>query len=314
MFSVIIPAYNAENFVATAIQSVLRQTNPNFEIIVVDDGSADYTKNAVLQISDARINYIYQENSGVSVARNTGIKNASGEYICFLDADDEWLPEHLETVNTLVEKYPDASVYATGYQIRLTTGKLIPRTEQLLSSVAEESFSSVNGFEQIFRYGYLMHTNSVCFKKEAVQKAGYFEPGIRNGEDDDMWYRLLAYYNVAFSKKMTTIYNRANSGATAKTNLAQDWVFLKRVDTIIASPEVTDERKESLRRLLELKKLTQIRQELLAGKKRGAVGKLLSLNHSILPRKKYVETWAALAIPHKLLKRKVENRDRGYYR
>ena len=314
MFSVIIPAYNAEKFVATAIQSVLRQTNPNFEIILVDDGSADNTSGAVRQIPDARITYIYQDNAGVSAARNTGIRAASGEYICFLDADDEWLPNHLEVLDDLIRSYRECSVYFTGHQIRLTTGKLVPRTQQLLRNVAEETFSSEDGYGLIFRYGYLMNTNSICFKKEAVEKVGYFEPGIRNGEDDDMWYRLLAYYPVAVSKQMTTIYNRENSGATAKTNLASDWIFLKRVDAIMAAPEVTPERKASLNRLLEQKKLTGIRQAILAGQKKGAAKKLLKLDRSILPRKKYMETWIALVVPHKLLQKKIAVRDKGFYR
>ncbi len=313
MFSVIIPAYNAEKYVATAIKSVLRQTNPDFEIIVVDDGSADNSKCVVQQVSDARITYIYQENAGVSVARNTGIQNASGDYICFLDADDEWLPNHLETLTDLIRSYAECSVYFTGYQIRLTTGKLVPRTQQLLKSVSEETFSNENGYDLICRYGYLMNTNSVCFKKEAVEKVGYFEPGVRNGEDDDMWYRLLAYYPVAVSKQMTTIYNRENSGATAKTNLAADWIFLKRVDAILASEEVTLDRKASLKRLLEQKKLTGIRQAILSGQKKGAARKLLALDRSILPRKKYFETWIALAVPHKLLKKKVTIRDKGFF-
>ncbi len=313
MFSVIIPAYNAEKFIATAIQSVLQQTNPNFEIIVVDDGSADNTNLVVDQIADARIKYIHQENSGVSVARNTGIQNASGAYICFLDADDEWDPDHLHVLDHLIQCYSKCTVYCTGHRIRLTTGKLIPRTEQLLKAVRKENFSSENGYDLICRYGYLIHTNSVCFRKEAIHKVGYFEPGIKNGEDDDMWYRLLAYYSVAVSKKMTTTYNRANSSATAKTNIATDWIFLKRVDAIMASPDVTPERKLSLAKLLEQKKLTDIRQDILAGYKKGTVQKLLKLNWSILPRKKHLETWVALLIPHQLLQKRIHIRDRGFF-
>ncbi len=314
MFSVIIPAYNAEKFIAAAIQSVLQQTNPNFEIMIVDDGSADNTKEVVSQISDARIHYIYQDNAGVSVARNTGIRNASGDYICFLDADDAWLPDHLEEMDYLIRTYPECAVCITGYQIRLTTGKLVPRTEQLLKTVEQESFSSANGYALLYRYGYLMHTNSVCIRKDVFGKAGYFEPGVKNGEDDDLWYRLLAYYSVAVSKKMTTIYSRENCGATAKTNLASDWIFLKRVDGILASGEVTPERKASLRKLMEQKKLTRIRQDILAGKKKGAVPALLKLDRTLVPAKKYWGTWIALPVPHKLMQKMISARDKGYYR
>ena len=96
MFSVIIPAYNAEAFIRNSICSVLAQTVEDFEIVVVDDGSIDHTAAKIKSIDDFRIRYIYQENAGVSAARNTGIQNARGEYICFLDADDLWKQNHLE--------------------------------------------------------------------------------------------------------------------------------------------------------------------------------------------------------------------------
>ena len=91
MVSVIIPTYNRAAYIVEALESVFAQTYGDCEIIVVDDGSTDDTK-AVLQSHMARIRYIYQENAGVSVARNTGISAATGEWIAFLDSDDQWRP------------------------------------------------------------------------------------------------------------------------------------------------------------------------------------------------------------------------------
>lgn len=96
VFSVIIPAYNREKTIRRTIESVLRQTFQMFEIIVVDDGSADSTKSVVESIQDDRLRYIYQDNQGAQVARNRGIIEADGEWIAFLDSDDEWVPEKLE--------------------------------------------------------------------------------------------------------------------------------------------------------------------------------------------------------------------------
>lgn len=313
MFSVIIPAYNAERFLHIAIESVLRQTNPDFEIIVVDDGSHDNTRTVVSQFQDNRLKYIYQDNAGVSAARNTGIKKASGSHICFLDADDEWLPSHLETLAELIETYPACKVFITGYQYRLTTGEVVPHTARLLKSVFQSTFQSDNGYDLLWKYGYIMHTNSVCCVKAAFDDVGYFAVGVKNGEDDDMWYRLLAYYSIAVSKKMTTIYNRENSRATAVTNLVQDWVFLKRVDEIMGSSRVSEEKKVSLRKLLERKKLSRIRKEILKGSKASAFKKLIQLDASILFGKKYLQTWAALLVPAKVLDKISSTKEKGYF-
>lgn len=104
MISIIIPAYNAEKYILETINSVINQTFKDWELIIIDDGSTDKTANIVKEFceNDKRINYYYQKNSGVSVARNFGMSKAKGEYIAFLDADDIWLPEFLKyTVNFL---------------------------------------------------------------------------------------------------------------------------------------------------------------------------------------------------------------------
>jgi len=95
IFSVVIPSYNRADIIEKCIDSVLSQTEQSFEIVVVDDGSKDNTQQVVEAINDKRIRYIYQENGGGSKARNTGIDNARGQYVAFLDSDDVFLPHHL---------------------------------------------------------------------------------------------------------------------------------------------------------------------------------------------------------------------------
>ena len=89
MFSVIIPAYNAEHFIDASVISVLSQSCDDYELIIVDDGSQDGTREKIFAYSDSRIKYIYQDNGGVSSARNRGILESNGEFVCFLDSDDE---------------------------------------------------------------------------------------------------------------------------------------------------------------------------------------------------------------------------------
>ena len=111
--SVIIPAYNAEKFIGEAIESVLNQTYKNIEIIVVDDGSKDNTYHIVKQNFGNQVKLIRKKNGGVSSARNMGVKNAEGEFIAYLDADDYWLPQKLEIQLRCFEKFPECGLCYT---------------------------------------------------------------------------------------------------------------------------------------------------------------------------------------------------------
>ncbi|MCD8295943.1 MAG: glycosyltransferase [Prevotella sp.] len=117
LFSVVIPLYNMADTIKRTINSALNQTCQDFEIIVVDDGSKDNSASIAQEIDDNRITVIRQPNGGVSVARNNGMEHANGQFITFLDADDEYMPEHLETLKRLIDTYPDYNVYATSYKL-----------------------------------------------------------------------------------------------------------------------------------------------------------------------------------------------------
>jgi teichuronic acid biosynthesis glycosyltransferase TuaG len=102
-FSVVIPTFNRENQIKIAIESVLAQTFENFEILIIDNGSSDNTKNVVESYSNNKINYIYQNGSGSPASpRNTGLKNSSAPWVCFLDSDDYWLPNKLNVLNEAI--------------------------------------------------------------------------------------------------------------------------------------------------------------------------------------------------------------------
>lgn len=309
MFSVIIPAYNAALYIKKSINSVLNQTFSDFEILIVDDGSTDDTKEIVKTIEDDRIHYIYQINGGVSSARNTGIYNAKGEYICFLDADDFWRPNHLEVVFNLINKYPDISVFLTGHEILLHDGSSIIKT----CPGIESDLQICNMYEHIFKYGYFIHTNSVSCKRECFDVVGLFEIGVKNGEDDDMWYRLFAYYSVVASSMVTTTYIRENSRATATRIFVDNWVFLDRVNSIMTSSEIPNEKKIYLKRLLEQRKLSYVRYCILNGDKKSAWVHVKKIDKGLLKKRKYFETLIALIIPSSLLNYFISKRDKQYY-
>jgi len=197
-FSIVIPLYNKEKFIGQAIESVLGQTISNFELIIVDDGSTDESVNIVKRYTDIRIRLIEKKNEGVSVARNVGIKNAIAEYIAFLDADDEWLPDFLETIKNLINKYPEAGGYATSRYQEIENSILEKIT---YITFKENQTNSI--IENLFRfivYDKLPITSSsVCIKKNVFETIGMFPIGVKRGEDLDMWIRLFLKYPIAFS-------------------------------------------------------------------------------------------------------------------
>ncbi len=314
MFSVIMPAYNSEKFIMKSIKSVLAQTYTDFELIVIDDGSTDGTKAQIEQFDDDRIRYIYQENAGVSAARNKGILESKGQYVCFLDSDDEWKPNHLELLCTLVEKYNHCGLYVTGYDIRLCNGEVIHKSQQILHSISEEDFESDNGYDLINRCGYFLNTNTVCCRSDVFDKVGLFAVGVKNSEDDDMWYRIFAFFNLAVSKAVTTIYDRANCGATRQRGEVFEAPFLKRVDGLLSSAEVPKQRKISLTVWRERNKLSTARKYILAGNKREAVRIMKTVDYKKVKKKKLIETLVALILPQSLVRRVIDKRDMAYYR
>ena len=138
--SVVIPLYNKAAEIGRAVRSVLAQTLPPREVIVVDDGSTDGGADVVERMASSVVRLVRQENRGVSAARNRGIAMASGRYVALLDGDDRWLPQYLEQVWRLIARYPDCGAYGTGFMVdtggRLTVGDT-PRAEGIVDLICE---------------------------------------------------------------------------------------------------------------------------------------------------------------------------------
>ena len=205
MISVIIPLYNKEAGIATALRSVLAQTYKDFEIVVVDDGSTDGSVAVVETFNAPRIRLIRQQNAGVSAARNRGIAEAKGEYIAFLDADDEWMPGFLEEIQVLQEAYPTCKAQATNY-IFNSNGKKSPTILRRIPFKGKRGVLS-NYFEVASCSHPPVWTSAVCVERKLLQEIGGFPVGIKSGEDLLTWARIAVRTQWAYSLKALAQYN-----------------------------------------------------------------------------------------------------------
>ncbi|MDO4949031.1 MAG: glycosyltransferase [Bacteroidales bacterium] len=205
MISVVIPLYNKERQIARTLQSVLRQTYQDFEIIVVDDGSTDASAAEVDGFDDPRIRLVNQKNAGVSAARNRGIEEARGRHIAFLDADDEWDERCLETFDYLIRKYPDCNARGTNYYL-CHDGK---KEHTILRKMpfAGDIGVLTNYFEIAACSHPPINASSICVDKALMQEIGGFPLGIRSGEDLLTWARIAVRTNFAYSLEPHAFYN-----------------------------------------------------------------------------------------------------------
>jgi cellulose synthase/poly-beta-1,6-N-acetylglucosamine synthase-like glycosyltransferase len=202
--AVVIPLYNKAESVRRAIGSVLGQSLPPTEIIVVDDGSTDGSAEIVRQIDEARIRLICQPNGGVSAARNRGIAAARSRWIALLDADDEWMPGHLATMHNLRERYPSCRVLASGYVLR--GGGRPDRSILLRGGVPEQAGVLFDYFDAASRSDPPLCSSAVVVAREALRAVGGFPVGVGQGEDLLTWARLAARYSIAYSREPTAAF------------------------------------------------------------------------------------------------------------
>lgn len=205
MITIIIPLYNKEASIATALRGVLAQSYQDFEVVVVDDGSTDGGAAVVEQFDDPRIRLIRQANGGVSAARNRGIAEARGEHVAFLDADDEWMPTFLEEIAALIAAYPECKARATNYIFK-SNGVQSPT---LLRKIpfTEERGVLTNYFEVASCSHPPMWTSAVCIDRDLLQEIGGFPVGIKSGEDLLVWARTAVRTQWAYSMKPLAQYN-----------------------------------------------------------------------------------------------------------
>lgn len=213
-FSIVIPLYNKSHYIENTLKSVLSQTFTDYEIIVVNDGSTDSSATKVMAFNDSRIQLYNQKNQGASIARNLGIEKAQSDYIAFLDADDLWMDNHLETLNTLIQNYPDVGIFASRYKLVLNNGKnYTPK----FKGIPEDFEGIVPDYFESSLTNPISTSSSIVVPKYIFKKIGYFKPAISSGQDVDMWIRIASKYPVAISNKITASYLHYIENSLSKT-------------------------------------------------------------------------------------------------
>ena len=214
-FSIIIPLYNKEDFIADTIKSVLNQTFTDFEIIVVNDGSTDNSLKELQSIKDHRIITIQQKNQGVSIARNNGIKNAKGNYITLLDADDEWKPNHLELFYKTIKQFPNGALFCNAYDIKSSDNYIIKATYNIEQVDHPHIIKDYFKASLIDAIGW---TSAICFNKKDFYDVGEFVPEFTSGQDLDLLIRFALRKTIVFNPTVTCCYNKTVKNSLSKKN------------------------------------------------------------------------------------------------
>jgi GT2 family glycosyltransferase len=233
LVSVVIPTYNREQILGRAIDSALAQTYTHVQVVVADDGSSDHTR-TVAKSYGARVTYVYQTNAGVSAARNLGLRHARGEFIAFLDSDDEWRPWKIDAEVAALRRHPQAGIVWTDMESVDDIGRLIHARHLRVMYGAYAKVDIEKTLRQVDTLGALMtpgipedlvatavregdlygaillgnllHTSTVLFRRAWFEKTGGFDESSKTGEDYEFYIRLCSAGPVLFIDAPSTIY------------------------------------------------------------------------------------------------------------
>jgi glycosyltransferase involved in cell wall biosynthesis len=192
LISVLMPVYKGERFVARAIESVLAQSYSDVELIIVNDGSPDNSATVIQPyLTDSRVKYIEQINTGVAGARNAALRHAKGTYVGLCDQDDEWLPHKAEKQVAYLEAHPEAGLVHGDVDYINESGQLLPHEQYFPAAVFGQCFVRMY-------MGNPVMAVAAMFRRSAVDAVGGFDPTIKYADDYDLWLRIAAQHAVGY--------------------------------------------------------------------------------------------------------------------
>lgn len=272
-YSVIVPLYNKAAYIEKTVKSILAQTEQDFEIIVVDDGSTDDSALIVEKIQNEKIRLLKQKNQGVSAARNYGIQNAQGEYIAFLDADDFWMTNFLEVANGLIQTYPCAGMVCPSYQVTYENRIVHPKWRGVVDT---EKHLVDDFFEMATGSFWISCSSNTIVKRDAIDKLNYwFAVGETCYEDFDFWIRIGANEAVAHSNIVCATYNRITEKNARKTHYSNKVVysktFMQTLDELLNSDRYGKQQKCYLKQIKDRRMVPYIFSLFCVGDRKKAV-------------------------------------------
>jgi len=227
LVTVVMPAYNCADYIGEALRSVLDQDYPALEVVVVDDGSTDGTKEAVAALHSDRITYLHQDNSGgPSAPRNAGIGRARGKYVAFFDADDIMLPSKMSRAVELLERAPEVGFVFTNFRkFDAAAGR---RPEKFLDgyerfkglpkkNIGDSLYviAAQDAYEGLIDENYI-GASSVVARRDVFGRAGTFDESLKGAEDFDMWLRILSAYDVGYVDMIGHLYRVRGDGMMSR--------------------------------------------------------------------------------------------------
>lgn len=297
VFSVVMPLYNKARYVSHAIDSVLAQTGHEFEVVVIDDGSTDGGAEVVRTRNDPRVQLLQQPNSGVSAARNAGIRAARGKYIAFLDADDYYLPGFFDAIGDLIHRFPEAGTFATNFRRVWENGQVEANGGQDFNSSGP--IGLVGDFYRYWADGPMFFTSCVVVRRGIFFEHDIFFPvGERLGEDQDVWFRLAEQYPVAYCRRELSAYRVGNldslSGGPVPTELLP---CIQRLRQRLEAGMIPRSLERGARRLFATHLIATARARIAEGKRAAAIECLLD-RHAWRRPLAVARTWArVLSMP-----------------
>lgn len=224
MISVVIPLYNKAHTITNTLETVLKQTFQDYEIVIVNDGSTDASVASINSYTtDERIKIIDQKNQGVSGARNTGVENATYDYIAFLDGDDEWFPNYLQKMKEAIDTFPKSAFFCSAGMSKSAKGYGKPRqiNKYQASIVRFEFFENPHVF---------LHISAVVVTKELFNKVGGFPLGMKRNEDFAFLYKAGLMSDPVYSGYPLSVYVSGVEGQATATSIYENKKLLE--DTV----------------------------------------------------------------------------------
>jgi glycosyltransferase involved in cell wall biosynthesis len=190
LVSIIIPCYNSRLYLARAIESALSQIYSDFEVIIIDDGSTDETRDIAFRFRrEEQVRYFHQDNRGLSSARNFGLRVSRGKYVALLDADDIWLPNKLNKQIDYFNRFAHCGMVFTDYSTFNVEG-VIANTRN------DDRHTGTVSYEQLLLRSNFIYPSTVLIRRDVFDRCGYFDESLKSIEDYDMWLRIAQQFEI----------------------------------------------------------------------------------------------------------------------